>query len=223
MPEFFHHKRMKIIFLVIAVLFMFQNSVKAALPLPEEKLGQSLQLIWVEPAATFQTKVHLFEKTKQGWKEVQFNRPAVIGKGGFADLGKKVEGDKKSPQGLYPLGMLFAKNELAVKSPVVRLTKQDKWIDDPAHADYNKWIRGETTAKSYENLLLSSGVYDYIQVINYNMSPIVSGKGSAIFLHVWASKLMGTMGCVALERKDVEFILRWLDPESKPQILMGQL
>lgn len=206
---------------LLTCVFIFISSGASALPLLARQLGNSSQLIWVEPAATFQSKVHLYEKIAEDWKEVSFNRPAVIGKAGFADPGKKVEGDKKSPQGLYPLGMLFAKDEFTGKSTAQRLTKDDKWIDDPAHPDYNKWVRGETTAKSYENLLLSSGVYDYIQVINYNMNPIVPGKGSAIFLHVWASKLMGTMGCVALEKKDVEFILRWLDPRKKPQILLG--
>ena len=210
--------------LLLTLIFFFSLSAKAELlPLPAEKLKDSKQLIWVESTPSFQTTVRLFEIGKSGWQEVNFAKPAVIGKGGFAKFGEKREGDKKTPQGLFTLGMLFSKHELNVKSSVTRLTKDDKWIDDKHHPDYNKWIRGETSAKSYENLLLTSQVYDYIQVIDYNMNPIVPGNGSAIFLHIWVSKILGTLGCVALDRSDVEYILKWLDPSQKPQILLGQL
>lgn len=217
------------IFLVVLISFLSLSAAAVVtpevspLPLPAEKLKDSKQLIWVQPTGGFQTTVRLFELNGNQWQEVKFSRPAVIGKGGFANLGEKVEGDKKSPQGLYPIGLFFSKNAFESKNPAIRLTAEDKWIDDPNHPDYNKWIRGATTAKSYENLLLKTSVYDYILVVNYNMNPIVPRKGSAIFLHVWASKLIGTMGCVALEKNDVETILRWLNPFLKPQILMGKL
>jgi len=57
-------------------------------------------------------------------------------------------------------------------------------------------------------------------VIEYNMHPIVKGKGSAIFLHVWKQR-GATAGCVAMSEEMVLRILGWLDPAKKPLIIMG--
>jgi L,D-peptidoglycan transpeptidase YkuD (ErfK/YbiS/YcfS/YnhG family) len=52
------------------------------------------------------------------------------------------------------------------------------------------------------------------------MNPIVKGKGSAIFLHVWKDR-GSTVGCVAMPEEIVLKILAWLDPAKKPLIVMG--
>ena len=64
----------------------------------------------------------------------------------------------------------------------------DKWIDDSSSNDYNKYVRGATTAKSFENLKLKSIDYKYCMVIEYNTHPVIKGKGSAIFFHVTNDK-----------------------------------
>jgi D-alanyl-D-alanine dipeptidase len=62
--------------------------------------------------------------------------------------------------------------------------------------------------------------YKYGVVIEYNMHPIVKGKGSAIFLHVWKSG-DSTLGCVSMSEEMILSILGWLDPAKKPLIIMG--
>ena len=106
--------------------------------------------------------------------------------------------------------------------PYIQTTSEDKWIDDPNSADYNRHIRGETTAKTHENLKISSDEYKYCMVINYNMSPVVKGMGSAIFLHLSeGEKPNPSAGCVVVTQSKMERLLKWLNPESKPSILMG--
>lgn len=102
-------------------------------------------------------------------------------------------------------------------------TKDDKWIDDVNSADYNKYISGFTTAKSFENLLLKNDAYKYCMVIEYNTNPIIKGKGSAIFFHLGIKKPFFTAGCVAIDEDTMKSIIHWLDPKKNPSIIMGNL
>jgi len=146
-----------------------------------------------------------------------------IGRKGFAAPHAKREGDQRSPTGFFRLGQLFCYDKVVnTRMPYIQTTSEDKWIDDPNSADYNVYIRGETMANSYENLKIRSDEYKYCMVINYNMSPVVKGMGSAIFLHLSdGEKPNASAGCVVVTQKDMEGLLRWMKPELKPSILMG--
>lgn len=60
--------------------------------------------------------------------------------------------------------------------------------------------------------------YHYGIVINYNIDPIITNKGSAIFLH--CSNGSYTAGCISLLENETIYILKWLDNDSKPLILI---
>ena len=192
-------------------------------------LKNSQQLLWVEPSSTFQSSMKLYEKKQGRWQLIQLPQmpsefPVVIGLLGFADPSKKTEGDKKSPMGLYSFGSFFGKADQAFTHwKYKRVTEDDKWIDDPTHSDYNKWIVGPTTAKSYESLLRKDDVYDLAAVINYNTNPIVPGAGSAIFMHIWRGSIIGTAGCVAMNKENLEKVLHWFEQSKNPQILMSDV
>jgi len=54
------------------------------------------------------------------------------------------------------------------------------------------------------------------------MHPVIKGKGSAIFLHISEGETINSSsGCVVLLQKDMESLLKWLNPEMKPSVLMG--
>jgi L,D-peptidoglycan transpeptidase YkuD (ErfK/YbiS/YcfS/YnhG family) len=55
--------------------------------------------------------------------------------------------------------------------------------------------------------------------VAFNMSPIVPGRGSGIFLHVQMPR--PTNGCISLRRASLLRVLRWLSPASKPRIVIG--
>lgn len=146
---------------------------------------------------------------------------ASIGRNGFANANEKLEGDGKTPTGLYDLGQLYSyEGEVKTKIPFQQVDSLDKWIDDSSSKDYNKYVRGTTTAKSFEYLKLKSIDYKYCMVIEYNTQPIVKGKGSAIFFHVANEAYSPTAGCVAVAEKDMVQFLHWLKPNKKKAILI---
>ncbi len=163
------------------------------------------------------------EKKDKHWQVISAPMAAGIGRKGFATPGAKREGDSQSPTGLFRLGQLFCYDkEVNTQMPYIQTTPEDKWIDDPNSPDYNRYVRGKTSAKSYEKLLLNGNDYRYCMAIEYNMYPVVKGMGSAIFLHLSEDKTINSSaGCVVLLQKDMEQLIRWMKPELKPSILMG--
>ena len=163
------------------------------------------------------------EKRNKVWRMISAPMPVGIGRKGFAAPHAKREGDQQSPTGFFRLGQLFCYDKVVnTRMPFIQTTPEDKWIDDPNSPDYNLHIRGETTAKSYENLKIRSDEYKYCMAIEYNMHPVVKGMGSAIFLHLSeGEKPNPSAGCVVITPKDMERLLKWMKPESKPSILMG--
>jgi L,D-peptidoglycan transpeptidase YkuD (ErfK/YbiS/YcfS/YnhG family) len=163
------------------------------------------------------------EKRNRKWQLVSDPFQVGIGRKGFAAPNAKREGDKKSPTGFYRLGQLFGYDTIVdTRMPYIQTTTDDKWIDDPGSADYNRYIRGVTQANSYENLKIPGNDYKYCMVIEYNMHPVVKGYGSAIFLHLSeGDKPNPSSGCVVVTSGDMKRLLKWMNPESKPSILMG--
>ncbi|MNT94259.1 hypothetical protein D3C72_2359060 [compost metagenome] len=55
-------------------------------------------------------------------------------------------------------------------------------------------------------------------VIRYNDNPIIKGKGSAIFMHIWRSQDKPTAGCVAMSEVNLLKVMNRLDPKQSPVI-----
>jgi L,D-peptidoglycan transpeptidase YkuD (ErfK/YbiS/YcfS/YnhG family) len=165
------------------------------------------------------------------WEHARQTFPAVVGSNGISQYNQKVEGDNKTPSGFYSLGESFGWTSPA-SDPVVALFKTDykfivdvldqdghywdKFVDDSESPYYNTWVSGPTDATSFEQMRINA--YKYGLVINYNMYPMVSGKGSAIFLHIWSGPEGSTAGCVALDEENLLQILQWLDKSHLPMI-----
>lgn len=223
-------------FLFLASVLFFCNCLKAqtnsstianALVIAEHaesKLDNAEQLLVVynyQPESYTAFFVALEKKDKKWF--VKYDPIKVgIGKNGFAPPLHKLEGDGKSPTGIFRLGKLYTYEKLVNTLLETQVTtKEDKWIDDPNSEDYNTYVRGPTTAKSYENLLLNNGAYKYCMVIEYNTNPIVKGKGSAIFFHLKGKAPYFTAGCVAIDEENMKLIVNWLNPKLHPTIIMG--
>lgn len=58
-------------------------------------------------------------------------------------------------------------------------------------------------------------LYDLCAVIDWNISPIINGAGSAIFLHCAATDYRSTEGCVAIGITDLTAILASWTAESR--------
>ena len=88
------------------------------------------------------------------------------------------------------------------------------WCDDPKSKKYNKLIKFPFSGKA-EKLFLKESAYDLFLVLNYNRSPIVNNKGSAIFLHLANKKYRPTKGCIAIDKKDFLKIIPMIKKKTK--------
>ncbi|NKB20332.1 MAG: L,D-transpeptidase family protein [Alphaproteobacteria bacterium] len=141
------------------------------------------------------------------WNEQNFR--CALGAGGISKI--KCEGDSITPAGKFSLRHVFFRADRIERPetvlPTTALTKIDGWSDDPDDPDYNRRITLPST-KRHEILWRTDAVYDLIVVIGYNDQPVVSGAGSAIFLHVAKAGYSSTEGCVAFMLSDLQKILR---------------
>lgn len=189
--------------------------------LPSDLPIEVRQLIIVTPKTNITAELNAYEKSGTKWIKASFTPIAtVVGKNGIVNPQDKFEGDKKTPAGLYPLGTAFGNLPLRISYPYRQATTQDKFIDDAKSSDYNHWVSGETNATSYEEMLREDGIYNIGIVVDYNMNPVVSGKGSAIFMHIWYGSHIPTTGCVAMDEGNLRKLVMWLNKNDKPYILI---
>lgn len=184
--------------------------------------GSVSQAIVVHPINknSNQAQLSAWQRQANSWHRTYFVS-AVIGRNGLALPGQKKEGDGKTPSGVYSLGPAFGYASSIDTGLLYRqATDNDFWVDDLHSMQYNQWVRGTPLAHSFERMKRRDNLYQYGIVIGYNMHPIVVGAGSAIFMHVWRRYNSPTSGCVALNQRSLRKILRWLDREQQPVIML---
>ncbi len=129
---------------------------------------------------------------------------AVCGRAGVTQT--KQEGDGATPAGVLPLlRVLYRADRLAAPHCAVSVEPigpADGWCDDPADPSYNQPVRLPYAGR-HEALWRAEGIYDVIGVLGWNVAPVASGRGSAIFLHVAKPDYPPTAGCVALTLPDL--------------------
>ena len=137
-------------------------------------------------------------------KYLTYNKYKVkcaLGKRGIGT--KKKEGDKITPKGRYNIKFLLYRTDrikkIKTKLKKIIIKKNLGWCDDPNSKNYNKLIY-LPAENSHEKLYKSDNSYDIVLVLNYNMSPVKNGKGSAIFIHVAKRNYKKTLGCIAINK-----------------------
>jgi L,D-peptidoglycan transpeptidase YkuD (ErfK/YbiS/YcfS/YnhG family) len=186
------------------------------------KHTDQLLIVFNTADADYHSQLMALEKKGANWQMKFSLIKASIGQNGFAKPGEKKELDGKTPTGIFDLGQLFSyENAINTLLPFIQSTKEDKWIDDTTSNQYNQYVRGQTDAKSFENLIFPGIDYKYCMVIEYNTHPVIKGKGSAIFFHLVNDTYSPTLGCVAISEADMKSVLQWLKPNLKKNILMG--
>jgi D-alanyl-D-alanine dipeptidase len=133
----------------------------------------------------------------------------VVGKTGmgwspfFARLARrgepiKVEGDKRAPAGIFPIGRSFG--IVASSRPnYLRLTPDTICVDDPSSPAYNTIASRARLGPAVraENMSYAVTMYRRGLLVDYP-TDARRRAGSCIFIHVWRSPTVGTAGCVAL-------------------------
>ena len=140
----------------------------------------------------------------------------AIGKKGIGR--KQKEGDQITPRGTFRVkDILYRKDKINYLRSVIKKTQIKKnmgWCDDPKSKDYNKLIKYPFNYKS-EKLYRSNNIYDIILVLDFNMHPIKKNKGSAIFIHISNSKYSSTQGCIAIKKKELLKLIKFIDKKTK--------
>ena len=96
-----------------------------------------------------------------------FSFKCCIGKNGITN--NKIEGDKKTPKGLFSLGNVYFRKDRNFK-PITKLNstsinKQMGWCNDVRNKKYNKLIKINKKIK-HEKLFRKDYKYDYVIPIN---------------------------------------------------------
>ena len=140
-----------------------------------------------------------------------FETEAFIGRNGFTK--DKIEGDGKTPIGVYKTGILFGTHEV-LKENYVKIHKNLYWIDDINSKYYNQLVditKIEMDWKSAEHLIEYPKQYEYAIELKTNPNNI-PGKGSAIFLHCSVNR--PTSGCIAIKKEKMKEIFELLEKDA---------
>ncbi|MAJ13540.1 MAG: transpeptidase [SAR116 cluster bacterium] len=149
-----------------------------------------------------------------------------IGKNGIIPQYKKKEGDKKTPIGKWKIENIFIRRDKNLKiklnfflrNKLIYINKNLIWCDDRNSNSYNRLIKQKKPTKdssfSYENLYRDDDVYDILLTLNHNKNPTIKNKGSAIFIHCSFQDFRSTLGCIALKKNNLKFLINNLQTRN---------
>ncbi|SDW37268.1 L,D-peptidoglycan transpeptidase YkuD, ErfK/YbiS/YcfS/YnhG family [Amycolatopsis xylanica] len=192
------------------------------LPLPYDgDAGQVVTVVGADETATT-AELTAWRRSGSGWRVVLGPVSAFVGKQG---IGEASESTSHTPAGVWTLTEGFG-NEPGddYKIPYLQIDENDWWVSDTESEFYNQYYRcapGECPfdEAAGEDLGRVGRAYDRAAVIDYNRDPATPGAGSAFFLHVSTGK--PTAGCVSIPARELDLLLKWLDPAKEPVIDIG--
>ena len=157
----------------------------------------------------------IYLKNKHSLKVGDFLFDCCVGKGGISY--KKIEGDKKTPKGLYNIGELYFRKDkikkFFTKLKCKEIKKNMGLCDDVLNKKYNKMIKIKKNIK-HEKLFRNDNKYDLLIPIKYNFNKPKKGLGSCIFIHL-TQNYKPTNGCIALKKKDFLIMLKLINKRTK--------
>lgn len=195
---------------------------------PAEIAGATkIILITADSVNSFKAQIDTFERVAVSDRFQRKLRasPAVVGRNGLAlgwsfrsnaDAGdnQKVEGDGRTPSGVYKLGRPFGFARTDLPNYLELEAGKTFCVDDPRSQHYNQIVPRSSVppGTTGENMRLVPG-YRHGIVIDYKSDPAAKA-GSCIFVHVWRSPQHGTAGCVGVDRKIIVKLQEWTNDEG---------
>jgi L,D-peptidoglycan transpeptidase YkuD (ErfK/YbiS/YcfS/YnhG family) len=168
-------------------------------------------------------RLRRFVRAGDGWRadgeaiDVTLGRTGLAwGRGLHGDAREpaKVEGDGKTPAGVFALGTGFGVADAGPGGTLPYQPSGPGWrcVDDPASTFYNRIVdRGAVQPdwKSAELMRRDDGLYDWGIELAHNQRPVKSGGGSCVFFHIWSGAGLVTAGCVAMAAGDMRALQAW--------------
>ena len=158
-------------------------------------------------------------KNKHTLQLDEFKFKCCIGKNGSTN--NKIEGDKKTPKGIFKIEKLYFRDD-RIKKPLtflkcIKIKKNMGWCNDERFPKkYNKLFKIEKNVR-HEKLKRKDYKYDLFIPVKYNFKKPITGLGSCIFIHL-TKNYKPTAGCIALKKKDFLIMLKLIKKNSKIKI-----
>lgn len=203
------------------------------------RLASTTQLVVVTTASWDTTGGTLrhFERAESGgaWRPAGAAVSIVVGRTGLAwgdsaasppGAPVKREGDGKAPAGVFPLDTVFgfapAAQAAWSRMPYAPLNEDSECVDDGSSVHYNTIVdraavpRVDWTSAEHMRAI---GQYALGVTVGYNAAPPRAGRGSCIFLHIWAGPDTYTAGCTAMPEHELRELVLWLNPARRPLLV----
>lgn len=157
---------------------------------------------------------------QSAWQTASGPQPAMLGSQGiawaqgyqsFAQPGEpiQVEGDNRSPAGIFPLGQTFGFDHAGKPLHISLESNRHICVDDLASPYYNQIVSREMAGPGTHAEEMRS-IPTYRRGIVIDMPTDRDNRtGSCIFLHVWNDDSAGTGGCIGLPENSVEELQDW--------------
>ncbi|MBV8667325.1 MAG: hypothetical protein JO269_12670 [Burkholderiaceae bacterium] len=168
------------------------------------------------------------------WVAVDSAFPVVIGKNGMAwgkayhevsgdaeGVPMKIEGDRKSPAGIFMLTSAFSPAEQKVNLPFTKLLDSTECVDDVKSSHYNRIVdKSQVDQYDWDSSEKMRAIQEYELGIFIGYNPErKKGAGSCVFLHRWTDEKTGTTGCTAMALEQMQKIFRWIDGTKNPILI----
>lgn len=201
--------------------------------------SRQIVLVVAEGFQDNQARLRRFERSGDGaWRPVGDDVAVTLGKNGLAwgrglhgaSLGDgpvKVEGDGRSPAGVFAFGTAFAYRPenlwQPAKVPVHRVTDKTVCVETIDSAWYNRIVDENTVPTvdwtSPDRMLRPDGIYRFGLMVDHNAPDTKPGAGSCIFFHLWRRPGAPTVGCTAMNEPAILAVLAWMDATKKPLLV----
>lgn len=221
--------------MTIAAALLF---VLAALPSesPIPRSASQVLLVVTPDWSAARGSLIRWQRSAGAWRTVGQPVAVVVGRAGLAwgrglhdaalSVGGplKQEGDGRAPAGVFRLGTAFGYDVSAPAGatwPYRPSTRASVCVDDPHAAAYNQIVEAPKPRpwRHAERLQLRDVDYRLGIVIEHNLSPVVAGAGSCVFVHIASPPDVPTSGCTALPPGEMDAVVRWLDPSARAVIV----
>ncbi len=187
-------------------------------------------------------QLSLLERNAQGqWVRVMGPYAGRLGKSGLVwghglhlnprGVRTKVEGDRRTPAGIFALGGLYTTHAKPVARARgmehVRVGPADIWVSDTAYPKlYNRHVRLKHPARSAwekkEQMRQNDYPHSIKLLIHHNTDMTrnarpINGAGSAIFFHIWRNGgASPTAGCTTMQESVLRAFIARLQPQKNP-------
>jgi len=227
-------------YLIFALFFSIVSFTNAETPFTIGEVNNQLILVVTDSITDTNGYLYYFERenSKMEWKQISKPIKVVIGRAGLAvgsglhnpsdlaNLTTKMEGDGKSPAGVFNLSSVFGYNSTEqmkeLKMPYIYISEMIECIDDSESKFYNQLVARDKIKvmsgvdwNSSEKMREAGIYYELGVVVNHNSNGI-KGGGSCIFLHNWADSTETMAGCTAMAPEKMKEIAFWLNRKQNP-------